>query len=55
MRRWIGFSKDDGRAIAEGARYQPRKLSGVVANALRTTHSTYNPINSRTYFTGGLP
>ena len=52
--RWIVFSEDDGRWIAKGANV--RRASRIYfANALKTTRSTYKPINSRTYFTGGLP
>jgi hypothetical protein len=45
--RWIGFSEDDGKT------WRRRRIA--FANALRTTRSTYKSINSRTYFTGGLP
>jgi hypothetical protein len=44
---WIGFSEDDHRFAVDGAVF--------FADALRTTRSTYKPISSRTYFTGGLP
>jgi len=40
------------------SRRRRRKSGGkaaYIANALRTARSIYNPINSRTYFTGGLP
>ena len=37
--RWIGFSEDDGRRIAEGANITAAKPH--LANALRTTRSTY--------------
>ena len=39
--RWIGFSEDDGKVIAEGASYQTAKPSRKRrTNALRTTRST---------------
>src|SRR5207248_9152669 len=37
--RWIGFSEDDGRGIAEGANI--RRQSRIIGNALKTTRSTY--------------
>ena len=45
--RWIGFFGDDNKI------WRLRRI--ILANALKTTRSTYKPISSRTYFTGGLP
>ena len=49
--RWVGFSEDDGRRIAEGANISPESFRGCVANALRTTRSTWCPL-PRYFLTG---
>jgi hypothetical protein len=39
-RRWIGFSEDDAKLIADGANIRPQSRVSF-ANALRTTRPTW--------------